>query len=217
MEPGFTTLVGLLDAFLVMMLFLIMSSQKYGQVTSSVCVTQVTLQSPSATMNDNDNPFQVHADFINHYDPSDLNRKISNEQRFVVSAPPQQSTYIPRSSTNFSPIATRNILPDVARKTAQQKEKFAKVQLTRGYDGSKESNARLFASLQESAESVTSRTAPNTLAKRALVVARWNAMLSQYQPDWSEEIYWHFGVVYDNAKLFLSYLVCFSIDHLCDD
>jgi hypothetical protein len=168
-------------------------------------------------MNDNDNPFQVHADSINHYDPSDLNRKISNEQRFVTSAPPQQPTYIPRSSTDFSPIAIRNVLPDVARKTAEQKEKFARAQLMRGYDGSEESNARLFASLHESAASVTSRTAPSTLAKRALIVARWNAMLSQYQPTWPEEIFWHFGVVYENAKLFLPYLVCFPIHNLGDD
>ena len=161
--------------------------------------------------------FQVYADSINHYDPLDLNCKISNEQRFIVSAPPQQSTYIPCSSTDFSTITTRNSLPDVAQKTAQKKEKFAKVQLTRCYYGSKESNTHLFASLQESADLVTSRTTLNTLAKIALVFSWWNAMLSQYQPAWPEEIFWHFGVIYKSAKLFLPYLVCLPIHHLCDD
>ncbi|EDR11236.1 uncharacterized protein LACBIDRAFT_324843 [Laccaria bicolor S238N-H82] len=93
------------------------------------------------------------------------------------------------------------------QQTTPKIKKFARVELRRGYDGSKESNDPLFASLQESANSVTSRAAPNTLAKRALIVAHWNSMLSQYQPTWPEEIFWHFGVVYDNAKLFLPYLV----------
>jgi hypothetical protein len=102
-------------------------------------------------MNNNDNPFQVHADSINHYDPSDLNHKIFNEQRFIVSAPPQQPTYIPHTSSDFSPITTRNALLNVTQKTAQQENKFARVQLIRGYNGSEESNAHIFASLQESA------------------------------------------------------------------
>jgi hypothetical protein len=121
-------------------------------------------------MNNNGNPFQVHADSINHYDPSDLNHKIFNEQRFIVSTPPQQSTYIPHLSTDFSPITTRNALLDVTQKTAQQEKKFARVQLIRGYDGSEESNAHVFASLQESADSVTRGAAPSTLSKRALIV-----------------------------------------------
>lgn len=161
---------------------------------------------------DGNNSFQVHADALTPYDPSHLDRQISDDHDFDAAAPPPPTTYIPRGTADIAPNKSAAAqLPDLERKMAQQKTKLATVQLANGYDGSKEATTRLFAELEECAAAVTTRASPHTIAKRTLVMARWNVMISQLQPTWKTETFWHFGVVHDHAKLFLPFLASFFL------
>ena len=156
---------------------------------TSVC--NASYSSSSTTMNNCNNPCQVHAKSINHYNLSDLNHKISDEQRFIVSVPLQQFIYILCSFADLSPIMTTNTLPDVAWK--MKKEKSARVQLVRNYNDSEESIADLFTKVQESAASVTSKATSNTLANRDKCLGEWLELVMPTAHPWPGSGTWANG------------------------